>query len=155
MIVRKMRPEELDVTINLFRYYAGEAAEDNPALGAEFDEDSVIESIRSRNIHPEYVWFNAYEGLRPVGFISACITQAPWNKDITYCHIELIFMLKSHRNMTAFKQLINAVEEWGRDFDIQQITAGDIGINPERTRKVYEGVGFKSGCWMSKEVEYV
>ena len=51
MIVRKMRPEELDVTINLFRYYAGEAAEDNPALGAEFDEDSVIESIRNRNIH--------------------------------------------------------------------------------------------------------
>lgn len=155
MIVRKMRPEEIDVTINLFRYYAKEAADNTPELGAEFDENSVIETIRQRNIHPEYIWFNAYEGTRPVGFISACVTQAPWNKEVFYAHIELIFILESHRNMNTFKQLVKSVEEWAKTFDAQKLTAGDIGVNPERTRRVYEGLGFDENCFMSKDLEYV
>jgi len=149
-----MRPEEIDVTVNLFRYYAQEAGQSDPELGAEFDADSVIESIRHRNIHPEYVWFNAYDGTRPVGFISACLTQAPWNKEIYYAHIELIYMLESHRSMDAFRKLVQQVEEWGRAYNIQKITAGDIGINVERSKKLYAHLGFKEGCWMDKDIEY-
>jgi GNAT superfamily N-acetyltransferase len=155
MIVRKMRPEEIDVTVNLFRYYAAEAGESDPELGAEFDSDSVIDSIRQRNIHPEYVWFNAYDNGRPVGFISACITQAPWNQEIFYAHIELIFMLQSHRNMDNFKRLVEQVEEWARMHNAQKLTAGDIGINVDRTKKIYSHLGFSEGCWMDKELEYV
>jgi len=155
MIVRKMRPEEIDVTINLFRYYANEAANNNPELGAEFDEDSVIETIRTRNIHPEYVWFNAYEGTRPVGFISAGVTQAPWNKEILYAHIELIYMLESHRNMDTFRQMVDQVEQWAKNYGAQKITAGDIGVNPDRTRKVYQHLGFNESCFMDKDLEYV
>lgn len=148
-----MRPEEIDVTVNLFRYYAQEAAENDPELGAQFDADSVVETIRTRNIHPEYIWFNAYEGTRPIGFISAGITQAPWNKDIYYAHIELIYMLDSHRSMPAFKQMVEQVEQWAKQYDAQMITAGDIGVNPERTKKVYEHLGFEVNYWMTKELE--
>lgn len=150
-----MRADEIDVTINLFRYYAKEAAEQTPSLGDEFDENSVIETIRTRNIHPEYIWLNAYEGTRPIGFVSACVTQAPWNKEIFYAHIELIYILESHRSMSAFKQMVENVEEWARTFNAQKITAGDIGVNPDRTRKVYEHLGFTNGCFMDKDLAYV
>lgn len=148
-----MRPDEIDVTVNLFRYYAQEAASNDPELGAEFDADSVIETIRSRTIHPEYVWFNAYEGTRPIGFISAAVTEAPWNSDIHYAHIELIYMLDSHRSMPAFKQMVEQVEQWAKQFNAQKLTAGDIGVNPERTRKIYEHLGFDVGYWMMKELD--
>ena len=155
MICRRMQTEELNATITLFRYYAGEAHKFNEELGDEFDENSVIESIRARNIHPEYIWFNLYDNNRPVGFVSACITQAPWNKEIHYAHIEMIFILESHRNMDNFKMLLKNVEEWARMFGAQKITGGDIGINPDRTKKVYNHLGFDESCFMSKELEYV
>ena len=74
MIVRQMRPEEIDVTVNLFRYYANAAAESQPRFGEEFDANSVVKSIRSRTIHPSTVWLNMMDGGRPVGFITGTIS---------------------------------------------------------------------------------
>jgi hypothetical protein len=34
-----------------------------------------------------------------------------------------------------------------------RLSAGDIGINPERTKAFYQQVGFNdTGCWLSKEL---
>jgi len=57
--------------------------------------------------------------------------------------------------MDNFKMLLKNVEEWARMFGAQKITGGDIGINPERTKKVYNHLGFDESCFMSKELEYV
>lgn len=153
MIVRKMRPEEIDVTINLCHYYCEEASEKNPYIREEFDDNSVINLIRNRTITDSFFWFNAYDGTRPVGFVSGTMTTPQWNENIVYAHIDLIYMLKSHRNIQAFKQLVNAVEEWGAIFDCQKITAGDIGIDIERSRRLYESIGFKEALWMTKDIE--
>ena len=153
MIVRKMRPEEIDVTINLCKYYANEASELMPEIEEQFDHDSVINLIRGRTAQDSFFWFNAYEGQRPVGFVSGTMTTPQWNENIVYAHIDLIFVLKEHRNMQSFKQLINQVEEWGAVFDCKKITAGDIGIDVERSRKLYESIGFKEALWMYKDIE--
>jgi GNAT superfamily N-acetyltransferase len=152
MIARNMAPHEIDVTYNLFRQYCLEAAEVKPELDEQWDKTSVIETIRSRNIHPEYVWINLLEGTRPVGFISGAVTQCPWNHDIYYAHIELIFVLESHRNSSNFKMLTDEFEQWARGMEATVITAGDIGIAPERTKKIYESIGFESGCFLTKEL---
>ena len=55
--------------------------------------------------------------------------------------------------MQSFKQLINQVEEWGAIFDVQKITAGDIGIDVERSRKLYESIGFSEALWMYKDIK--
>lgn len=153
MIVRKIRPEEIDVTINLCKYYATEASELNPEIGEQFDHDSVINLIRGRTAQDSFFWFNAFEGQRPVGFVSGTMTTPQWNENIVYAHIDLIYVLKEHRNINTFKQLIAHVEEWGAIFDCKKITAGDIGIDVERSRKLYESVGFKEALWMYKDIE--
>ena len=81
------------------------------------------------------------------------MTTPQWNENIVYAHIDLIFVLKEHRNMQSFKQLINQVEEWGAIFDVQKITAGDIGIDVERSRKLYESIGFSEALWMYKDIK--
>ena len=154
MIVRKMRPEEIDLNVNLFRQYADEAKETNPTLGNQYDENSVITSIRQRNINPEYCWFSLIDNARPVGFISGAITQAPWNLDIIYAHIEMIYVLKEKRNIDNFRRLVDTFEEWAINMDAVEITAGDAGINPERSKKIYESIGFKEGCLMTREIAY-
>jgi GNAT superfamily N-acetyltransferase len=147
MIVRKMLPHEIDITVNLCRYYADEAE----IAEQDYDENSVLETVRTYTIQHEYTWLNAFEGQRPVGLIAGCITKKPWNKDLV-AHIDLVFLLESHRNLANFKQLISAFEEWARTMQCKSITAGDIGINVDRTRKLYEHFGFTEALWMNKEI---
>jgi hypothetical protein len=153
MIVRTMRPEEIDLNVNLFRQYADEAGETNPALGAQYDENSVVSSIRSRLIAPDACWFSLLDNNRPVGFISGGLTQAPWNDQILYAHIEMIYVLKEKRSMDAFRRLVDEFQDWAVAMDATSITAGDIGIDPERTKRVYTSIGFTEGCFMTKEID--
>lgn len=153
MIVRPMRPDEIDVTVNLFRYYAHEAAEANSRFGEEFDVNSTIKSIRSRTIQPMTAWLNLYDNQRPVGFITGSVAQAPWNHSVMYGHIEMFYILDSHRNLNSFRQIVDSFEEWARQFKCQHISISDMGVNPERTQKIAEFVGFKPGVFLYKELE--
>jgi hypothetical protein len=54
--------------------------------------------------------------------------------------------------MDNFRELLNKAEEWARTVGATEITAGDIGINPERTQKLYSHFDFKPGVWMGKEL---
>jgi GNAT superfamily N-acetyltransferase len=153
MIVRQMRPDEIDVTVTLFRYYAAEAAAANSRFGEEFDVNSVIKTIRSRTIQPTQVWLNMYDGSRPVGFITGSVAQCPWNHEIFYGHAEMFYILESHRNMNTFKQLVNSFEEWAKQFNAQHISASDMGINPDRTQKVFSHLGFRNGVFLYRECE--
>lgn len=147
MIVRQMNPTELDSTVILCRYYADEAS-----IGENYDEDAVVETIRLHVVHNEYFWYNAYEGQRPVGLVAGALTKAPWSKDEFYLHIELIYLLETHRTFSNFKLLLDKVEEHARQANAIKITAGDIGIDIDRTKKLYNHFGFSEGLWMSKEI---
>lgn len=150
MIVRKPIPAEFDNTVMLFQRYHEEAEMAVPTIAA-YDENSVIETIRQFCTHYEYCWFNAYDNTRPVGFVAGYVTQCPWNRDHFETHIAFIFLIESHRTMDNFRSLITKFEEWNKTIGGQVITAGDIGINPERTQRLFEHFDFKPGVWMGKE----
>ena len=152
MIVRKLHPSEIDLTVNLFSQYFDEAAEVIPSIADEYEVDAVLETIRNYSSHWEYSWFNAVDGQRPVGFIAGCITPVPWNHNKVNAHIVFIYLLPSHRNMDNFRQLLKTFEEWSRNAGAIVISAGDIGIAPERTQKLYEHFDFKPNVWMNKEL---
>jgi hypothetical protein len=143
MIVRKMRPEEFDATIILFNYYFDEAAEKIPRMNEEFDENSILETIRRFATNYEYCWFNMYDGQRPVGFIAGYITTCPWNKSLIYANIGFVYLLKTHRTMDNFRALMDEFMTWSRLVEAYEITAGDIGIDIERSQKLYEHFGFE------------
>lgn len=155
MIVRKMQTHEFDVTVNLFGYYRDEAVESLPEIADEYDENSVIETIRMFASNWNYCWFNVYDGQRPVGFIAGYISACPWNSKLLDANIAFIYLLDSHKNMANFAELLKKFEEWSRLVGARSMTAGDIGINPERTTKLYEHFGFKPGVWLGKELTNV
>jgi GNAT superfamily N-acetyltransferase len=152
MIVRKMQPSEFDVTVNLFGYYRDEAIEALPIIAEEYDENSMIDTIRTYASKWDHCWFNAYDNSRPVGFIAGYASECPWNKSIIDANIAFIYLLDSHKNMDNFRLVLNKFEEWAKTIGARSITAGDIGINPERTQKLYEYFDFKPGVWMGKEL---
>lgn len=152
MIVRTMLPQEIDVTINLVNYYTDEAAQAIPGLAEQYDTNSIINTVRKYSISPNYVWFNLYEGQRPVGFIAGYLGQQPWNENLFLGHISLIYVLPSHRSLPVFRQLIDKFTEWAKENNCVKITAGDIGIDEERTRAIYEHIGFKPLLLMAKEI---
>lgn len=150
MIVRKMQPTEIDAVVLLTRYYA----EDAQLTDEQYDENEVIQTIRLYGSNVEYCLRIAFEGQRPVGLIAGCVTKTPWNTDLN-AHIDFVFILESHRNIQTFKQLLQEFEDWARMVGAKEITAGDLGIDPERNQKLYAHYGFKPGMWMEKELEYV
>jgi GNAT superfamily N-acetyltransferase len=153
MIVRKMNAAELDVTINVFGYYRDEAIESLPKIEDEYDENSVIDTIRTYASHWDHIWLNAYVNTRPVGFVAGYISACPWNKKILDANIGFIYLLPSHRNMDNFRELLTHFEEWARMAGATNLTAGDIGINPERFKKLFEHMGFKERVLMEKGIE--
>jgi len=147
-----MQPHELDATITLFNYYFDEAAERVPAMLNEYDENSVIGTVRRYVIDHTLCWFNMYEGQRPVGFIAGSIGTIPWNDDLVVANISFIYLLPTHRNMDNFRELYNKFEEWAKTINAYKISAGDIGIDVERTQKIYEYMNFKPILLMTKEL---
>lgn len=152
MIVRRMLPHEFDATVICFNYYRDEAIEAIPRIAEEYDENSMIETIRLYATNYEYIWFNAYEGQRVVGFIAGYITANPWNKALVTANVAFVFLHENNRNLENFKMLLNQFTEWARTCRATEITAGDIGIDIERRQKLYEHFGFKPILMMTKEL---
>lgn len=147
-----MQGHELDATMILFNYYRDEAIESMPRIAEEYDENSMVMTVRTYASKVEYCWFNAYEGQRPVGFVGGFLSQCPWNEKILTANIAFIYMLPSHRSLDNFKQLLDAFDAWAKTMKAVEITAGDIGIDIERSRRLYEHVGFKEILLMTKEL---
>jgi GNAT superfamily N-acetyltransferase len=152
MNVREMYVNEFDATVICFSYYRDAAIQSLPHIEEEYDENSVIKTIKARASRAEHCWFNAYDGQRVVGFIAGTVIPQPWNHRILSANIDFIFLLESHRNMDNFKQLMKRFEEWARIREATSMTGGDIGIDIERSRTLFEHMGFEPMLLMNKEL---
>lgn len=145
--IKPLRAHDVDSTIILMEYYRDEAG----LPDGEYDSDAMAQSIREYVISPVHCWFNLYEGSRPVGLVAGYVVQIPWSQKFM-AHIQFLYTLPSHRNVTNAKGLVKAFEDWAKSLEAIRVTAGDIGINVERTRTFYKQVGFEdTGCLLSKE----
>lgn len=152
MIVRAMNVHEFDSTVICFNYYRDEAIQSMPEIEQEYDENSVIRTIKTYASKGEYCWFNAYEGTRVVGFVAGYLVSQPWNEKILTANISFIYLLESHRTLANFKQLMTEFENWSKLYGATYVTGGDIGINIDRSKTLYEHMGFKPLLLMSKEL---
>jgi len=152
MIVREMYVNEFDATVICFGYYRDAAIESIPQIEEEYDENSVIKTIRARASRAEHCWFNAYEGSRVVGFIAGSLIPQPWNERILSANIDFIFLLEDYRSFNNFKALMSKFEQWAEVCSAQSITGGDIGIDIDRSRTLFEHMGFKPMLLMNKEL---
>jgi len=147
-----MTPQDFDLTVNLFRRYYESAVEKIPSMAEEYDENSVIETIRYHASHYDHCWFVALEGQRVIGFIAGFASEAPWNKNIVYANISFVYMIESHRSWDNFQALYKEFQAWSKLINATKITAGDIGIDPERMQTLYERLEFKPVLLMERDL---
>lgn len=152
MIVRKMQPEEFDSTLTLFHYYRDEAIESLPQIAQEYDENSSMLTIKQFATQWDSCWFNGYDNGRPVGFVSGNLSELAWNKNITIANLGFIYLLKSHRTIENFKALYNKFEEWAKLCEAKKLTVGDIGIDVERSKTIYNRLGYRDMLLMEKDI---
>lgn len=147
LIIKPLRAHDIDKTIIVMEYYRDEA---NLPDG-EYDSDAMADTIRNYVIDPQHAWFNAYEGDRIVGLVAGLLAPIPWSQRYM-AHIQFLYMLPSHRNLVNGKELVKTFEQWALNLGAVKISAGDIGIDTERTRAFYQQAGFAdTGCWLCKE----
>lgn len=151
MIIRKIHPGEIDSLLAIIHQYADEAATSMPAIADEIDDAVIVENIRTWSIQNAYNLLVAFEGERPVGFIAGVITQMPWG-NVNQANIVFIFMTETHRNMDNFKALLDSFTAWARQCKAKRICSGDIGIDIERARKLYNYLGFIEGLYVTKDI---
>jgi GNAT superfamily N-acetyltransferase len=144
-----MLPYELDGTYLLFsNYYVGEIIERNPGMFQDYDENSMVEAIRQYASNYKYIWFNAYEGQRPVGFIGGFMAECPWNKTLVFTNISYIYLLPSHRNKENFNQLMDEFIAWSKLAKAVRIMSTDNDI----FQSSLEQLEFTSEKLMTKEL---
>ena len=144
-----MMAHELDATFLLFNsYYKDEINELNPALFADYDENSMVDTIRNHSISYEMIWMNAYEGQRPVGFIGGFISACPWNKELVWANISYIYLLPSHRNKTNLTLLLEEFYAWAKLIKAVRIISSDNEIFAES----FEQLEYTSEKLMTKEL---
>lgn len=153
MIVRKLVPHDFDQVITLFRRYYDEAVMSIPSMADERNENDIIDTVRYYSSNYDHCWYVALDGQRPVGFVAGFASEAPWNKKIIYANIAFIYLIESHRNLDNFRDLLDKFKEWSSVIDAQKITAGDIGINPEKMQKIYEHFGFTPVLFMENKLK--
>ena len=88
-----MYVNEFDSTVICFNYYRDKAIESIPQIELEYDENSVIKTIKARASRAEHCWFNIYDGQRVVGFIAGTLIPQPWNHEILSANIDFIFLI--------------------------------------------------------------
>lgn len=151
MIVRKIHPGEIDNLLNIIHQYAEEAAETMPEIAGEIEDSVIVENIRKWSIQHTFNLLVAFEGERPVGFIAGALVQLPYTST-PQANISFIFMTETHRTMDNFRLLLNNFENWAKTAGCKKIFSGDIGIDIERSRKLYTYLGFKEGLYVSKDL---
>ena len=153
MIIRKIHPGEIDNLLNIIHQYADEAAESMPELANEIDDAVIVENIRSWSIQHTFNLLVAFENERPVGFVAGALTQLPWSRNIQ-ANIIFIFMTETHRSMDNLKALLNSFESWARQANAVRICSGDIGVDIERSRKLYTYLNFAEGLYVKRTIKY-
>jgi GNAT superfamily N-acetyltransferase len=138
MIIRRPRADELDNILIVMEYYRDEA---NLPDG-EYDSNEMTKTVREFLIDPAHAWFCMYEQQRMVGIVAGYLCPIPWSRKIT-ANVQFLYVLPSHRNLASAVKLLKEFETWAWNQGAVKITAGDIGIDVERTQTFYEHCGYR------------
>jgi GNAT superfamily N-acetyltransferase len=151
MEIRKIHPGEIDDLLSIIHQYVEEAAETMPEIAGEISDQVIVENIRKWSIQHTHNLLVAFDGYRPVGFIAGFLVQMPWGSSLQ-ANINFIFLSETYRNMDNFRNLLRSFEDWARQAGATKIFSGDIGIDIERSKKLYAYLDFKEGLYVFKDI---
>ena len=118
MEVRTIKPEELDLTLDIVEEYF-DGLED-------YDPDSAVETVKTYTAQYHYHWLSAFDGPNPIGFIGGYITPAPWNEDRLTGHVAMIYLIESNATTENYETLIDYFVNWVSSVGGQRIVFSSV-----------------------------
>jgi GNAT superfamily N-acetyltransferase len=116
----------------------------------EFDEDTLLESLRRAMIVATHNVIVAEADGQTVGGSVAYIGDYPWCTSVR-SDVELLYVLPEYRDRGFAEQMLEHQTEWSRKMGAVEILAGDIGFRPPVVERWLDGQGYQdSGVVMRK-----
>lgn len=137
MIIRSMRPEEIDSVLILFEYYRSEAGIDDEI----YDQDRVLQTVREYAIRHNLMFRLALQGQRPVGLVGGFLSPDPVERELA-ATIQFLYLIPEFNQPENYHQLIQEFESWAKDSGAGMVRAIDIGSNQQRLSKIYDQLGY-------------
>lgn len=138
MLVRPLRPQDMDNTMILMDYYREEMNLED----GEWDENSVIQSIRLYSSNAETCFLVAVEGQRVVGCCSGIARKEFYNNTIETV-IQMLYLLPSHRNTENYNQIFGEFKNWAHSFGSKRTLLVDVGNNATRIHPIADVLDFQ------------
>lgn len=138
MLVRPLRPQDLDNTMIMMDYYREEM---DIGQDEEWNENSVIQSIRLYSTNAECMFLVAVESDRVVGCCSG-IARKEFYNDTIETVMQMMFLLPSHRNKENYQQLLGEFLNWSHLVKSQRMLLVDIGNSNTRIQTIADTLNF-------------
>ena len=138
MIIRSMRPEEIDSVLTVFEYYREAAGIDDD----EYDQDRVLGTVKEYCIRPNLFFRIALENNRPVGIIGGFLSPDPVERELT-ATIQFLFLVQGYDNLNNYQQLVDEFQQWAKQCQAKAVRAIDIGTNITRLNSIYSELGYR------------
>lgn len=140
-IVRQTRPEEIPHLIEMGRKLHGSSL----FKDMDYDVDHTFSICNAALNYPDKFFFNviAVDDV-PVGMLLAAMNVTFFGKDVVANDL-LLFIEEEHRHMCgeALQEITRRYKHWATHYNARRIyLATTTGIEPERTREVFEKCGF-------------
>ena len=150
MIVRNLRPSDVENTAILMGYYK----DDLGIADEDWDGEMVVKSLRTYAIGADHSCLLALDGTRVVGGLFGSVKTEFYNTQVTAV-VHFIFLLESHRTQANYEYLFNEFKKWTDRFGAKKFLMVDITDNSRRLQDIAEVLEFdkETATLFIKEVE--
>jgi GNAT superfamily N-acetyltransferase len=106
----------------------------------QFDERAMLKMVEKPGLFIEMAWI----GGEAVGLFTGLVEETFFGPDIV-AHQHLLYIEPAHRGGILAAQMMHRFETWALLQNAKEIWVSQAtGIQPERTRKLFEALGFKT-----------
>lgn len=126
MLVRPLRPADIDNVMILMNYYRDhmEIADD------EWDEDSVIQSIKMFASNQQCVALVALEGYKIIGLLLGSVKKEFHNKKYLAA-VQMFYFLPGHATNENYRQIYAEFKQWYELANADRVILLDITDNTD------------------------
>jgi hypothetical protein len=138
MLVRPLRPGDMELAMILMGYY-----QDELELNEVWDSDCAVSGVKHFASHSDCCCLIAVEGSRVVGILLGNAKQEFYNKNLATA-IQLLYLLPSHRTDENYQQLYGEFVNWSVKVNSKKIMLMDISDQTQRLHDIADVLGLDS-----------